>query len=61
ITKQGDGKLEVHVEEGGIHDGLFYVESLDYMSASGAQKALKGDFEGKYAYSLVGKFLEEVL
>lgn len=61
ITKSGDGKLEVHVEEGGIHDGMFYVESIDYLSASGAQDAIDGKFETKYAYSLVGKFLEEVL
>ncbi|OBA24437.1 hypothetical protein METBIDRAFT_81719 [Metschnikowia bicuspidata var. bicuspidata NRRL YB-4993] len=61
ITKDGDGKLEVYVEDGGIHDGLFYVESLDYMSARGAQNAVEGKFESKYAYSLVGKFLGEVL
>lgn len=61
VTKKGTGKLEVHVEDGGIHDGLFYVESLDYLTSSGVQAALEGKFEDKYAYSLVGKFLEEVI
>lgn len=61
VTKQGSGKLEVYVEEGGIHDGLFYVESLDYISAAGAERAVAGDFKGKYAYEIVGKFLSEVI
>lgn len=61
ITKSGEGKLEVHKEDGGIHDGLFYVESLDYLSAAGARQALQGDFAQKYAYNLVGQFLAEVV
>lgn len=61
ITK-GGGHLEVHVEKGGIHDGLFYVESLGLMSAAEAETALKGDyFNKKYAYNLVAQFLEEVI
>lgn len=61
ITKEGLGKLEVYVEAGGIHDALFYVESLDYLGKSGAQRALEGDFLSKFAYSLVGEFLAELV
>lgn len=59
VTKSGDGKLEVYMEAGGIHDGLFYVESLDYLSYGGAKSALEGDFALKYGFSLVAKFLAE--
>lgn len=59
VTKSGTGKLEVFMEAGGIHDGLFYVESLDYLSYGGAKSALEGDFALKYGFSLVAKFLEE--
>lgn len=61
ITKDGDGKLEVYMEKGGIHDSLFYVESLDHMKRGGAQKALDEKFKGKYGHNLVSKFLGEVI
>lgn len=61
ITKDGQGKMEVYMEEGGIHDGLFYVESLDYFGKAGAEQALAGDFRGKYGYTVIGKFLGEVV
>lgn len=61
ITKDGQGKLEVHMEEGGIHDALFYVESLDYIGKAGANRALAGDFQGKFGYTVVGNFLGEVI
>ncbi|SGZ51681.1 CIC11C00000000076 [Sungouiella intermedia] len=61
ITKEGNGKLETYMEKGGIHDGLFYVESLDHMNNWGGQKALDSKFKGKYAHNLVGKFLGEVI
>lgn len=60
ITKDGAGKLEVYMEPGGIHDGLFYVESLDYLTSRGARSAQNGDFADKYAFNLVGQFLAEV-
>lgn len=61
ISKDGQGKLEIYVEDGGVHDGMLYVESLDFMSQSGAQKAASGNFDGKFGYTLVGQFLKEVL
>lgn len=61
ITKDGDGKLEVHMEKGGTHDQLFYIESLDHMKSAGAEKALDTKFRGKYGHNLVGQFLGEVL
>lgn len=56
-----DGKMEVHMEKGGIHDGMFYVESLDYLGHAGALRAVEGDFAGKYGYTLVGQFLQDIL
>ncbi|EGW33558.1 uncharacterized protein SPAPADRAFT_60897 [Spathaspora passalidarum NRRL Y-27907] len=51
------GTIEYYVEEGGIHAGLVYVESLDYYGDSGSKKAIRGDFNNKYAFNLVADFL----
>lgn len=62
MIENGGGKVERHIEEGGIHDGLFYVESLDYMGLLGvgaARRALENGFGGKYAITMVGEFLGE--
>ncbi|RLV93695.1 putative steryl acetyl hydrolase mug81 [Spathaspora sp. JA1] len=53
------GKVEYHVEEGGIHAGLVYVESLDYSGYSGNKRALEGDFNDKYAFNIVADFLSK--
>lgn len=58
---KGGSKMDVYMEPGGIHDGMLYVESLDYLGKGGAQLALNGEFKDKYAYSLVGQFLLEVV
>ncbi|CAX43283.1 esterase/lipase, putative [Candida dubliniensis CD36] len=53
------GSVEYYTEPGGIHAGLVYVESLDYVSKHGAQRAIEGDFTDKFAYNLVAKFINE--
>ncbi|KAI5960630.1 uncharacterized protein KGF55_004523 [Candida pseudojiufengensis] len=53
------GSIDYHVEPGGIHAGVVYVESLDYVSKKGAKKALKGDFKDKFGYNLISKFIND--
>ncbi|KAI5951991.1 hypothetical protein KGF54_005066 [Candida jiufengensis] len=53
------GSIDYYVEPGGIHAGVVYVESLDYISKKGAKKALKGDFKGKYGFNLISKFIND--
>ncbi|KAK6204404.1 Arylacetamide deacetylase [Scheffersomyces amazonensis] len=50
-----------YMEVGGIHSALVYVESLDFISTEGAQKAVQGDFEKKFAYTTISKFYGEVI
>ncbi|CAH6722575.1 putative steryl acetyl hydrolase mug81 [[Candida] jaroonii] len=54
------GNMETHLEPGGIHDGLFYVESLDYLG-NGGQLAIDGKFNDKYALSRVVDFYNRIL
>ncbi|KAG7663392.1 uncharacterized protein J8A68_003044 [[Candida] subhashii] len=56
-----NGKVQYHVEKGGIHAGLVYVESLDYLSCRGGKRAVNGDFENKFGFNLVAKFLNQIV
>lgn len=56
-VKQGPNKLICHVETHGIHDSLFYVESIDYVLSSNARKALKGDLGDKFGLNLARDFI----
>lgn len=61
ITEHG-GHLETHIEPGGVHDGMFYVESLDFMFEPGASRVVDGSiFDDKYAFTLVARFLDDVV
>lgn len=53
--------IQIELEKGGIHDGLFYVESLDFMSKHGGKKALEGAIKEKFGCMLVGQFLSQRL
>lgn len=59
--KVAGANIDVHMEKGGIHDGLFYVESLDYLTWGGARTALRDGFAHKYSLQLVSQFLAEVI
>ncbi|ODV79687.1 Arylacetamide deacetylase [Suhomyces tanzawaensis NRRL Y-17324] len=56
INKKGN--IIKHMEKGGIHASLVYVEALNYMGKAGARKALDGDFDGRYNINLIVDFLE---
>ena len=45
------------METHGIHDSLFYVESIDYVLSSNARKALKGDLGDKFGLNLARDFI----
>lgn len=53
------GTLKTYMEPGGIHVGLFYVESLDYIG-SGGSKAVEKQFDGKFSLPKVTEFLSTV-
>lgn len=54
------GELETFIEPGGIHVGLFYVESMDYMGSNGI-RAIKGDFKDKFSLNTVSDFLGQAV
>lgn len=56
-----NGNVPHYIEEGGIHAGMVYVESLDYIGDAGAVKALEGDYKDKFSYNHVTEFLEKRL
>ncbi|CUM68060.1 uncharacterized protein PRCAT00005775001 [Priceomyces carsonii] len=45
------------LEKGGIHDCLFCVESLDFLSKDGMKRALAGKTETKFCFNEVREFL----
>lgn len=53
------GNIEYYVEPGGIHAGMVYIESLDYMGRKGGKRAIKGDFKDKFGINLVSQFLKK--
>lgn len=53
------GSLKTYMEPGGIHVGLLYVESLDYLGSGGA-KAVAGQFDNKFSLPKVVDFLSTV-
>lgn len=53
--------VEYVLEKGGIHDCLAYVESLDFLGAAGAEKALRKDFGDKFCFTHIVKYLEELV
>lgn len=57
VVSQGPNRLACFMEEAGLHDALFYVESIDYESKKGAQKALNGEFDNKYAMNCAAAFI----
>lgn len=60
IDKGGDGskKVDYVVEKGGIHDGLFYVESFDFVKFKTTDKP---DFSTKFAYLKVSQFITHLI
>lgn len=55
-VKQGPNNLICHMETHGIHDFMYY-ESIDYLFANNARKAVKGDLEDKFGLNLVCEFI----
>lgn len=55
------GHVEYALEKGGVHDCLAYVESLDYLGASGCDKAVRGDFKDKFCFNHVVRYLERIV
>lgn len=61
IDNGGDStqkKINYVLEKGGIHDGLFYVESFDFVSI-GPHDTI--DFSNKFAYRKVSQFLVNII
>ncbi|KAG5416959.1 hypothetical protein I9W82_004590 [Candida metapsilosis] len=52
-----NGNVEYYVEPGGIHAGMVYIESLDYMGKKGGKRAIRGDFKNKFGIDIVSQFL----
>lgn len=52
------GNVEYVLEKGGVHDCLAYVESLDYLGKKGSEKALRGDFNDKFCFNQITKYLD---
>ncbi|KAI5957450.1 hypothetical protein KGF57_003144 [Candida theae] len=51
------GSIQYCVEPGGIHAGMVYIESLDYMGKKGGKRAIRGEFNDKFGINLVSDFL----
>lgn len=54
------GSIKSYLEKGGIHVGLFYVESLDFLGYGG-QKAIDKQFDNKFSLNIVTDFLTLVV
>ncbi|ODV66115.1 Arylacetamide deacetylase [Hyphopichia burtonii NRRL Y-1933] len=59
ITNGDSNGINHHLQKGGTHDELFYIESWDFVGERGHDEHL--DFSDKFSLDLAGKFLADIV
>lgn len=56
----GKKSTSVHMQPGGIHDSMFYVEPFELRSKSGQEAMVAGKHAGKFSFKLAKEYLESL-